>query len=150
MILIGGLALFTLGLLVIVRQNPVFGLFSQVTSDSQEILVIGVLVQFLGQAFVIFGAMHSASHKLASSMQVERQITIAAVAQNLQQFQNRYQNEQQALKTGYAQTIAKLDTLMANPKSALTQPKVTLPLNCKFCGAGLEESQFCTKCGKAN
>jgi hypothetical protein len=149
-ILIGGLALFTLGLLVIVHQNPVFGLFSQVIPDAQAILLVGVVVQFFGQALVIFGAMHSASHKLISNMQTERQITMAALAQNLQQFQNRFQSEQQALKTGYTQTTANLDTLMANQRAAAIPPKAPLPSNCKFCGAQIEQGHFCTQCGKAN
>jgi hypothetical protein len=149
-ILIGGIAFFTLGLLVILRLNPVFGLFSQIIPDAQAIEVVGVVVQFLGQALVVFGATKSSSHKLVSSMQIERQNTIAGFAQNIQQLQNRLQTEQQALKTGYTQTMAKLDTLIANQRTGVIPPKVLMPSNCKFCGTRIEHGHFCSQCGKAN
>ena len=145
-LLVGGLMLFTLGLFLIVHQNPVFGLFSQVIPDTQETLLFGVVVQFLGQALVIFGAMRSASHKLISNIQSERQITIASIAQNMQQLHA----EQQALKTGYVQTMAKLDTLIAKQSAATTPQELLMPSNCKFCKAQIAQGHFCPQCGKAN
>jgi hypothetical protein len=149
-ILIGGIAFFTLGLFVILRINPIFELFSQIIPDTQTIEAVGVVVQFLGQALVVFGAIKSSSHKLVSIMQIERQNTIAGFAQNIQQLQNRLQTEQQALKTGYTQTMAKLDTLIANQRTAVIPPKVLMPSKCKFCGTRIEHGHFCSQCGKAN
>ena len=105
-LLIGGFVFFALGLLLILQQNPVSGLFTQITPNIQTIEVAGVIVQFIGQALVVLGVMKSTSHKLISSMQAERQMTMSNITQNMQQIHA----EQQALKTGAVQTMAKLDT----------------------------------------
>ena len=144
--LIGGFAFFIIGLLLILHQDPIFGLFSQITPDIQAINVAGVVVQFMGQALVVFGIIRSTSNKLISSIQTERQITMASIAQKMQQIQT----EQQALKTGYIQTATKLDTLIANQKSAAFTPIKLIPSKCKFCGAQIEQGRFCPQCGKAN
>ena len=149
-LLVAGLGLFTIGLLVILRLNPFFGWLSQITPDAQVVEVVGVLSQFLGQALVVFGAMRSASHKFVSGMQTERQLTMASFAQNLQQFQAKVQNEQQTLRVGYIQTMAKLDAIIANQKLLAAQPKGSTETNCKFCGTRTLQGQFCSKCGKVN
>ena len=147
--MIGGIALFTLGLLVILRLDPVFWLFSQIIPDVQVIEVVGVTIQLLGQALVVFGAIHSTAHNLISNMQNERRITMEGFAQNNQQLQNRLLNEQQALKTGYTQVMAKIDALIASQKTVEIQSKTVIP-NCKFCGTRIDQGYFCPKCGKAN
>lgn len=145
-LLIGGFVFFVLGLLLILHQNPLFGWFSQILPDIQSVNVAGVAVQFIGQAFVVFGIMRSTSDKLISHMQNERQITMTGIAQNMQQIQT----EQQALKTGYLQTITKLDALLANQKSVTFTSKTSMSAKCKFCGAQIETGYFCPQCGKAN
>ena len=150
LLLIGGITLFTLGLLVILRLDPVFWLFSQIIPDIQVIEVVGVTIQLLGQALVVFGAIHSAAQTLISNMQNERRITMEGFAQNNQQLQNRLLNEQQSLKTGYTQVMGKIDALLSNQKSVEIQSKTVIPSNCKFCGEGIEQGHFCPKCGKAN
>jgi hypothetical protein len=75
-LIIGGMILFLLGLLMILRVNPLFSLFSQVISDLQIIEVVGVISLFIGQALVVFGAMRSTAHNLISKMQTERRITM--------------------------------------------------------------------------
>jgi len=60
-ILVGGLTLFILGLLVILRLNPFFSLLTQVVPNTGVVEVVGVVSQFLGQALVVFGAMRSTS-----------------------------------------------------------------------------------------
>ena len=138
-LLIGGVACFTVGLLAILQLNPVFGLFSQITSNIRLVEAVGVGIQFLGQALVVFGVLRLNNHNLISSVQAERQIAMDGFAQNIRQ-----------LQSGYMQTMAKLDTVIANQKAAVTPPKPMLPSNCKFCSARLEQSRFCPQCGKAN
>ncbi len=50
---IAGVALFAIGLFVILRLDPFFGLISQIIPDTQAIELVGVVVQFLGQALVV-------------------------------------------------------------------------------------------------
>jgi len=138
LLLIVGVSFFTLGLLVILQLNPVFNLFSQITSSTGVVEAIGVVVQFLGQALVVFGVLKLNSRNLISTVQAERQIVMDEFSQNIRQ-----------LHTGYLQTLAKLDVVIANQKAALTPLSLT-PSNCRFCGTGLEESRFCPQCGKAN
>ncbi len=145
-LLIGGFVFFAVGLLWILQQNPVSDLLSQVTPNTQTIVVAGVVVQFIGQALVVLGVIKSTSHKLISSMEAERQMTISHITQNMQQIHT----EQQTLKSGYAQTMAKLDTLIAKQTASTTAPKPLMPSNCKFCGARIEQGYFCPQCGKAN
>lgn len=128
-----------LGLLVILQLNPVFGLFSQITSSVQAVEAVGVVIQFLGQALVVFGVLRLTSHNLISNIQAERQITMDGFNQSIRQIQ-----------IGYMQTMAKLDTVIANQKAESTPPKPAMPSNCKFCGAQIEQSPFCPQCGKAN
>ena len=100
--------LFILGLLVILRLNPLFNVLTQVISDSQVILAIGVITEFAGQALVVFGAMRSTSNPLVSNLQAERRITLEGFNQNTRQLQNTLLSEQQALKTQYLQSMAKM------------------------------------------
>jgi hypothetical protein len=142
--------LFILGLFMILRLNPVFNLFTQVLSDAQVIMTIGVIAQFAGQALVVFSAMRLTSQHLISNMQTERKITLEGFNQSIRQLQNTLLSEQQALKTGYLQAMAKIDALAANQKATANPPTVPLPSNCKFCGAKISQSRFCPQCGKAN
>jgi hypothetical protein len=137
--LIGGVAFFTLGLLVILRLNPIFEVFSQISPSVQVVEAVGVVFQFLGQALVIFGVLRLNSHNLFSSIQADRQIVMDGLSQNINQIQ-----------TGYLQTMAKLDVVIANQKAAAIQPKPFSPSNCRYCGAQIEQGRFCPNCGKAN
>jgi hypothetical protein len=138
-LLIGGVAFFTVGLLMILRINPVFGLFSQLLPSLQVVEAVGVAVQFLGQALVVFGVIKLTSHNLLSGIQSERQIAMDGFTQNMR-----------LLQAGYVQTMAKLDTVIANQKAASILPKPLGQSNCKFCGAQMARSRFCPQCGKAN
>ena len=82
--LIVGLAFFTLGLLVILHESTVVGLISFFVSDTETIEIVGVITLFLGQAVMIFGVVKSTSHKFLSSVEAERQRTVAGVAQNIE------------------------------------------------------------------
>lgn len=144
-IVIGGFVFFALGLLLILQQNPVSDLFAKITPDI-SIEVAGVVVQFIGQALVVLGVMKSTSLKLISSMQAEREMTIAGINQNMQQFRA----EQQALRVGYSQTVTKLDALIAKQNAQTATPKTVIPSDCKFCGAQMNQGYFCPQCGKAN
>jgi hypothetical protein len=117
--LVGGMVLFILGLLMVLRENPVFSLLSQFTSDVQVIDVFGVFSLFIGQALVVFGAMRSTANNMMSNIQAERRITLEGFNQSVQQFQNKLLYEQQTLKTGYTQAMAKIDALIANPPKAV-------------------------------
>ncbi len=139
LLLIGGVAFFALGLLLILQLNPVFNLFSQAVTGVQEVESVGVIFQFLGQAMVVFGVVRLVSRNLVSSIQAERQIAMDGFAQNIR-----------LLQAGYVQTMTKLDTVIANQKAAATAPKTIMQLNCKFCGATMQQSRFCPQCGKAN
>lgn len=149
-LLLGGIALFTLGLLMILRLNPLFNLLTQIIPDTAAVEVAGVVTQFVGQALVVFGAMRSTSQGLISNMQTERRITMEGFARNIQQLQNTFLIEHQALKIGYSQTMSKVDALIAKQKSLEVPPRAILPSSCKFCGTKIEKGYFCPQCGKAN
>jgi hypothetical protein len=149
-LLLGGIAFFTLGLLVILRVNPLFNLLNQIVPDTLAVEVVGVITQFFGQALVVFGAMRSASQGFISSMQTERRIMIEGFARNIQQLQNTLLIEQQASKTGYSQTMAKVDASIAKQKVLEGPPRAILPSSCKFCNAQIKQGYFCPQCGKAN
>ena len=150
--LIVGLAFFTLGLLVILHESTVVGLISFFVSDTETIEIVGVITLFLGQAVMIFGVVKSTSHKFLSSVEAERQRTVAGVAQNIELLHTKFQADRQAIVAGYNQTIAKIDTLIANQKvmATATVPRAPLSSSCKFCGSKIEPGHFCPKCGKAN
>lgn len=145
-----GLVLFILGLLVILRENPLFGFVSQIVPDAQSALIFGAVIQALGQVIIVFGAIKSNSVKLLSNLQTERQVTLSIIAQNMEQLQSRMQTERQTLMAGYNQTMTKLDHLIATQKALSSSPKLSLPINCKFCGTKIEKGTFCPNCGKAN
>jgi hypothetical protein len=138
-LLIVGVAFFTLGLLAILKLSPVFNWFSQISPNLQAAEALGVAVQFLGQALVILGVIKFTINNLVSSMQVDRKIAIEGFSQSIRQ-----------LQTGYLQTLAKLDTIIANQKIAPAGIKQLTQLNCKYCGAQIGQGRFCPQCGKAN
>ncbi len=149
-LIIVGLVIFVLGLLVILRENPLFSFVSQIVPDAQSALIFGAVIQALGQVLIVFGAMKSNSVKLLSSLQTERQLTLNIVAQNMEQLQSKMQNERQTLMVNYNQTMTKLDRLIAAQKTLTDNPHFSQPINCKFCGAKTEQGTFCPNCGKAN
>jgi hypothetical protein len=141
-----GLACLVVGLLIILHENILFGLVSQIAPNAQSVLIFGAVIQSIGQATVVFGFVKLNSNKLLSNIQFERQLTTTAFAKNIDQLQIRMQNERQSLMSSYAQTISKLDHLIAiqNP------PQQLQPISCKFCGTRIEKGTFCPNCGKAN
>jgi hypothetical protein len=149
-LMIVGLAVFVLGLLVILRENPFFGFVSQIVPDAQSALIFGAVIQALGQVIIVFGAMKSNSAKLLNNLQTERQLTLNIVTQNVEQLQSRMQIERQTLMASYNQTMSKLDHLIAAQKALTSAPQLSLPINCKFCGTKIEHGTFCQNCGKAN
>ena len=148
--LILGIAFFTFGLLAILGESTVTGILSQILPNAQGIEVFGVIAQFIGQALMISGVMKSASHKFLVTLQSERQMTAASFNQTVQQLQAKWQVDRQTLINGYNQTVAKLDTLIANQKVTTASSKLPAPSNCKFCGTRIDQGHFCPKCGKAN
>ena len=149
-LIIVGLAFFILGLLVILRENPLFGFVSQIVPDAQSALIFGAVIQALGQVIIVFGAMKSNSVKLLSNLQTERQLTLSIITRNMEQLQTRMQTERQTLMASYNQTMTKLDHLIATQKTFNTNTQQHLPINCKFCGDRIEQGTFCPSCGKAN
>jgi hypothetical protein len=149
-LIIVGLTFFVLGLLVILRENPLFGFVSQIVPDAQSALIFGAVVQALGQVIIVFGAMKSNSANLMNNLQTERQLTLGTITRNMDQLQSRMQTERQTLMASYNQTMAKLDHLIATQKALTVNPHKSLPINCKFCGAKTEQGIFCPNCGKAN
>ncbi len=149
-LLIAGSISFTLGLLVILQEKTITGVVSQIIPNVQASLVLGVLLQLIGQGVITFSAVKSASRKFLSSLQAERQITAAGFNQNIQQLQSRIQADRQAIMAGYSQAMVKLDTLISDHKTAISTPMLMQPEKCRFCGTRIDSSNFCPKCGKAN
>ncbi len=145
-----GLACFIVGLLIILQENSLFGLVSQIAPTTQSVLVFGAVIQSIGQALVVFGFVKLNSNRLLSNFQFERQLTMSAFAKNVDQLQIRMQNERQSLMASYTQTMSKLDHLIAIQKELNVPPLAARPISCKYCGAKIEQGAFCLKCGKAN
>ena len=145
-----GLVLFVVGLLVVVRENPLFSGVSAIVPDAQSALVFGAVMASVGQSLVVFGVVKASSDKLYSNLQSERQLTMTALARNMEQMQVTMQNERKAVLASYAQTMTKLDRLAANQKELDSNPPAALPADCKYCGAKIQNSTFCPQCGKAN
>lgn len=134
-----GLACFVVGLLVILQENTLFGLVSQIAPNAESALIFGAVIISIGQAVVIFGFIKLNSSTIISNFQRERQLTTAT-----------FTNERQALMAHYTQTIAKLDQLLAIQKELNATPKQPQTITCKFCGTKTEKGTFCPNCGKAN
>ncbi len=143
-----GIVFFILGLLAILQAGIVMGFLSQILPNAEAIVIFGIIMQFIGQAFVISGVVRSTSNKFMTRIQSERQMTTASFNQAVQQMQIKWQSDKQALVDGFNQNVAKLESLIANQKSALAS--LPLPSSCKFCGAKISQGHFCPKCGKAN
>ncbi len=145
-----GLACFVIGLLIILQENTLIGLVSQISPNAQSTLIFGAVIQSIGQAVVVFGFVKLNSNKLISNFQIERQLTNAAFAKNLEELQIRMQNERQSLIASHTQTMSKLDHLIAVQKELNSAPQNLQPINCKFCGTRIEKGTFCPNCDKAN
>ncbi len=150
-IMILGLVFFTIGLLAILQESFVFGLFLQMLPDAQTAIITGAVIQLVGQALLVFGVIKANSNKLTTTLQVERQLTMSAMAQNMEQFQAKMQNQSQAIMAGYNQAIAKLDNLLAVQRTvAVAVPAANAVVSCKYCGSGVQQGRFCPRCGKAS
>jgi hypothetical protein len=145
-----GLACLVVGLLIILHENILFGLVSQIAPNAQSVLIFGAVIQSIGQATVVFGFVKFNSNKLLSNIQSERQLTTTAFAKNIEQLQIRIQNERQSLMSSYTQTMSKLDHLIAIQKELNSPAQHLQPISCKFCGTRIEKGTFCPNCGKSN
>ena len=145
-----GLSCFVVGLLIILQENSLLGLVSQIAPNTQSVLIFGAVIQSIGQAIVVFGFVKLNSNKLLSNFQFERQLTMNAFTKNIDQLQVRMQNDRQSLLASYTQTMSKLDHLIAIQKELNSSPLSARPISCKYCGAKIEQGTFCLKCGKAN
>jgi hypothetical protein len=145
-----GLSCFVIGLLIILQQNSLFSLVSQIAPNTQSVLIFGAVIQSIGQAVIVFGFVKFNSNKLLSNFQVERQVTMNAFARNMDQLLVKMLNERQSLMASYTQTMSKIDHLIAIQKELNAVPQAILPISCKYCGTKIEQSAFCQKCGKAN
>jgi uncharacterized membrane protein len=141
--LVIGLVLFLLGLLLLMREATTVSVFSQVLPNSDAMEVFAVLMQLIGGVAVIFGVMKVASASFLINMR----------------------NETQELKSGFNQTMERLDRLItvqraslmaAEARATVAAQTATLSIskpmvssNCKFCGTRIESGRFCPKCGKA-
>ena len=145
-----GLVGFIVGLLIILQENTLFGLVSQIAPNAESALIFGAVIISIGQAVIVFGFIRLNSNKLVSSFQIERQLTTATFARNLEQLQIRMQNERQSMVANYTQTMSKLDHLIAIQKELNSTPQQPQPISCKFCDTKIEKGTFCPNCGKSN
>lgn len=144
-----GVAFFTFGLLLVLRESIVFGFVSQLFANATTAIIFGTLILFLGQAVFISGMLKLSSAKLISSLQTERQV-IANIAKNMEQLQTRMQTERQIIMANYGQATTKLGNVTADQKESSIIPSSTLLMDCKFCGAKVKPRSFCPTCGRAN
>ena len=144
-----GFIVFLVGLLVVLQEYPFFSAASWLIQDSISVLVFGAVVASVGQALVVFGAVKASSDKLYSSLLAERQLTMRALARNVEQVQTTMQNERQAVMASYSQTMARFNQVIAGQREYATVEQA-LHFECKFCGTRIEKGNFCPNCGKAS
>ena len=154
-LMIVGLTLFTLGLILLLHETTVFGLFLQVFPDSITTIAFAAIILLAGQALVVSAAVKLNSAKLLRNLQEERQQTLATIARNNEQFQTKFQNERTAVLASYTQTMSKLDRLISNQAQQTASGQNTSAgaissINCRYCGTKMKQSKFCPECGKAN
>ncbi len=145
-----GVAFFTVGLLLVLRESIVFGFISQLFANATTAIIFGTLILFLGQAVFISGMMKLNSAKLISSLETERQVIANILVKNMEQLQTRMQSERQIIMANYGQATTKLGNVTADQKESSIIPSSTLLMDCKFCGAKVKPGSFCPTCGRAN
>ena len=87
-----GLALFTLGLILLLHESTIFTFFLQVFPDALTTVAFGAVILLAGQALVVSAVVQLNSAKLLNSLQVERQLTMATIARNSEQYQTKMQD----------------------------------------------------------
>ncbi len=92
-----GASLFLLGSLLLVHEATVFGIFSQIFPDSGMIEAFGAAIQLIGGITVVFGVTKVASATFLSSMR----------------------RETQSLRSGFDQTIDRIDRLITVQRATL-------------------------------
>jgi NADH pyrophosphatase NudC (nudix superfamily) len=150
LIVVLGVVLFIIGLLVVLRETPFFSGVSQLVPDAQIALVIGAVAASLGQTLLVFGIVKANSDKLLRGLRFERQLTMTAVARNMDQMHLTMQDERQTVLASYQQTMTKLDRIVANQKELPSDGQTKELSACKFCGTKMEKNAFCPQCGKAD
>lgn len=78
-----GLSCFVVGLLIILQENSLFGLVSQIAPTTESVLIFGAVIQSIGQAIIVFGFVKLNSNKLLANFQSERQLTMSAFAKDI-------------------------------------------------------------------
>ena len=155
-LLIVGFGLFLLGLLLLTRESTITSLFSRLFPNSDALETFAVTMQLTGGVAVVFGVTKVAATSFLISMQTETQ----------------------ALKSGFNQTMERIDKLITVQKASITAveakanvaaqaaaaaqravatfqgtsksiPTSYVLSNCKFCGTKVESGRFCPKCGRA-
>ena len=144
--IIVGLICFVVGLLIILQEKSVFGFVAQLFPGTQSELIFGAITASIGQTIIVYGVVKSNSNKLMTNLQSERQLTVNDFSNNLEQLSVRMQNERQILMLNYNETMSKLDHFIKLNSTS----QAVLPVNCKYCGAKIEQNRFCPSCGKAN
>jgi hypothetical protein len=142
-----GLIFFTLGLLLVLRENTTFSLFSQIFPDTLSTLIFSVILLLAGQTAVIFAVIKLSSSRILTNIETERQLT-SLLLRNIEQIQNRMQNGRQTPSAAYNETTGRTGDAETIQTAATTLPTV-LPANCRYCGAQIQNGYFCAKCGKA-
>lgn len=142
-----GLIFFTLGLLLVLRENTTFSLFSQIFPDTLSTLIFSVILLLAGQTAVIFAVIKLSSSKILTNIETERQLT-SLLLRNIEQIQKRMQNERQTSSAIDNETTGKPGHLEAEQTTA-SAPQTVLPANCRYCGTQIPNGYFCPKCGKA-
>ena len=143
--LVLGLALFPIGLLMLLRVSPVIDIISQLMPGTQTVQIFGLILQFFGEGLICFGIIGAISGKVIASSVYNMQILVASGVQHTQ--------EQTALISGFKRNIdeqiaelhAKLNQLQSQRESPVQSPS-----KCRFCGTKIEQGRFCPSCGKAN
>lgn len=148
-----GIVIFPIGLLMLFGQPAIVSLFSGFMS-AQTLQIFGLILQFFGEGLICFGIISGVSSKVNTNSDYNRQIIMASVSKNVQDqvaVANRNMQEHLAeLTRNFNGQIASLHAKLNEIQPIRAAAVSNVPVNCKFCGAKINQGPFCPSCGKAN
>ena len=145
--LIIGLIIFPLALLMLVRQPTLISLISQLMPSSSTTDLFGVILLFLGEGAVAFGIISHVTGKVVASAEQDRLIYANAISQTMDQ-QAALSAAIRNVQDQVSQANQKIQQVHVLTMSMQKQQTAT-SVNCKFCGAAINEDRFCPSCGRA-
>ncbi len=143
-----GIAIFPLGLLMLLRQPTLLSLLSSIMPDTLTIEVFGLIIQFIGEGLICFGIIGAISGRVNTQTEYNRQILQAIVSKNLQDHTMILSGIKRSMDEQILQLHDKSNARQSQNAGSSIQR--TEQHSCKFCGERIQQGSFCPQCGKAN